>query len=157
VRVINHDGTQLGVLPLREALELAERENLDIVEVSPNSTPPVCRIMDYGKYKYEQKKKAGEARKSQHVTLLKEVKFRPNTSEHDYEFKVNNIRRFLEEGHKAKVTITFRGREIAYPDHGRQMLLRIAEATKDHSVVESAARFEGRSMIMILAPTASHS
>jgi len=153
VRVINHDGTQLGVLPIRDALELAERENLDIVEVSPNSNPPVCRIMDYGKFKYEQKKKASDARKTQHVMLLKEVKFRPNTSEHDYEFKLNNIRRFLEEGHKAKVTITFRGREIAYPDHGRQMLQRIAEATKDRSTVESFPRFEGRAMIMILAPT----
>ena len=154
--MINHDGGQLGVMPIREALEAAERENLDLVEVSPNAAPPVCRIMDYGKYKYEQKKKASDARKSQHVTHLKEVKFRPNTSEHDYDFKVNNIRRFLEEGHKAKVTITFRGREIAYPELGRQVLERIADAMKDKSIIEMPARFEGRNMIMILAPQAHH-
>jgi translation initiation factor IF-3 len=153
VRVINHDGTQLGILPIKEALETADREGLDLVEVSPNTSPPVCRIMDYGKYKYEQKKKTSDARRSQHVTHLKEVKFRPGTSEHDFEFKLHNIRRFLGEGHKAKVTITFRGREIAYPDLGRQMLRRIAEATMDVSAVESQAKFEGRNMIMILAPT----
>jgi translation initiation factor IF-3 len=153
VRVINHDGTQLGILPIKEALETADQEGLDLVEVSPNTSPPVCRIMDYGKYKYEQKKKTSDARRSQHVMHLKEVKFRPGTSEHDFEFKLNNIRRFLGEGHKAKVTITFRGREIAYPDLGRQMLRRIAEATKDVSAVESQAKFEGRNMIMILAPT----
>jgi translation initiation factor IF-3 len=156
VRVINHDGAQLGILPIREALETADREGLDLVEVSPNASPPVCRIMDYGKYKYEQKKKASDARKSQHVTHLKEVKFRPGTSGHDFDFKLNNIRRFLGEGHKAKVTITFRGREIAYPDLGRQMLGRIAEATKDVSAIELQAKFEGRNMIMILAPTHHH-
>jgi translation initiation factor IF-3 len=156
VRVINHDGTQLGILPINEALQAAENETLDLVEVSPNANPPVCRIMDYGKYKYEQKKKANEARKSQHTTQLKEVKFRPNTSSHDFDFKLNNVKRFLKEGNKAKITITFRGRQIAYPQLGRDILGRIAEATKDEAVVEQHAKFEGRNMTMILAPQPHH-
>ena len=113
--MINHDGTQLGIMLIDDALEAAENEGLDLVEVSPTAAPPVCRIMDYGKYKYEQKKKANEAKKSQHLTLLKEVKFRPSTSIHDFDFKLNNVKRFLKEGNKAKITITFRGRQIAYP------------------------------------------
>ena len=156
VRVINHDGTQLGIMQIDDALAAADREGLDLVEVSPNANPPVCRIMDYGKYKYEQKKKASDARKSQHVTHLKEVKFRPGTSTHDFEFKLNNVRRFLKEGHKAKITITFRGRQIAYPDLGRQLLGRVAEATKEEAVVEQHPRFEGRNMTMILAPPSQH-
>jgi translation initiation factor IF-3 len=151
VRVINHDGTQLGVLPIREALELAERENLDIVEVSPNSTPPVCRIMDYGKFKYEQKKKASDARKSQHIMLLKEVKFRPNTSEHDYEVQGEQhppLPRDVQG--QGDDHLPRKGDRL--PGHGRQMLQKIAEATKDRSTVESMPRFEGRAMIMILAP-----
>ena len=129
-RVINHDGTQLGILPIEEALEAAESEGLDLVEVSPTATPPVCRVMDYGKYKYEQKKKASDARKNQHTTLLKEVKFRPNTSVHDFEFKLNNVKRFLKDGNKAKITITFRGRQITHPELGRALLSRVAEAIK---------------------------
>lgn len=152
VRVINHDGTQLGILPIEEALEAAEREGLDLVEVSPTAAPPVCRVMDYGKYKYEQKKKASDARKSQHTTLLKEVKFRPNTSVHDFEFKLNNVKRFLKDGNKAKITITFRGRQITHPELGRALLTRVAEAIKEEGVIEQHAKFEGRNMTMILAP-----
>ena len=152
VRVINHDGTQLGILPIEEALEAAESEGLDLVEVSPTATPPVCRVMDYGKYKYEQKKKASDARKNQHTTLLKEVKFRPNTSVHDFEFKLNNVKRFLKDGNKAKITITFRGRQITHPELGRALLSRVAEAIKEEAVIEQHAKFEGRNMTMILAP-----
>ncbi len=143
-------------MQIDDARETADRESLDLVEVSPNAAPPVCRIMDYGKYKYEQKKKASDARKSQHVTHLKEVKFRPGTSIHDFDFKLNNVRRFLKEGHKAKITITFRGRQIAYPDLGRKLLGRVAEATKEEAVVEQYPRFEGRNMTMILAPPSQH-
>lgn len=152
VRVINHEGIQLGIMQIDDALAASDNEGLDLVEVSPTASPPVCRIMDYGKYKYEQKKKANEAKKSQHMTVLKEVKFRPSTSIHDFDFKLNNVKRFLKEGNKAKVTITFRGRQIAYPDRGRKILGRIAEATQEEGVVEQHPKFEGRNMTMIIAP-----
>ncbi len=131
VRVIDPEGKQLGILPLVEALRLAASFELDLVEVSSKSDPPVCRIMDYGKFKYQQSKKAHDAKKKQAVVHLKEVKMRPKTEEHDFQFKVKHIERFLKEGNKIKVTIVFRGREIAYPDLGRNMLNRVQESVKE--------------------------
>ncbi len=152
VRVIDQEGKQLGVLPLPEALRLASNVELDLVEVSSKSDPPVCRIMDYGKFKYQQSKKAHDAKKKQAVVHIKEVKMRPKTEEHDFQFKVRNIERFLKEGNKIKVTVVFRGREIAFPDLGRNMLARIRESVKDSGKVEQEPRFEGRNFVMILAP-----
>lgn len=130
----------------------AADEGLDLVEISPMARPPVCKIMDYGRYKYEAKRKASEARKKQVVVQLKEVKLRPKTDEHDYNFKVRNVRRFLEEGNKARVTIMFRGREITHKDIGQKILQSVAEDVKEVGVIEQAPRQEGRQMFMILAP-----
>jgi len=149
--VIGSQGEQLGILLTEQALARAAEEGLDLVEVSPMAKPPVCKIMDYGKFKYEAKKKANEARKKQVVVHLKEVKLRPKTEEHDYEFKVKNIRRFLEEGDKARVTIMFRGREITHKDIGQKILQSVVEDLKDIAVIEQAPRMEGRQMFMILA------
>ncbi|MBN1208350.1 MAG: translation initiation factor IF-3 [Myxococcaceae bacterium] len=153
VRVVGPDGGQLGVMPIEAALERARAEGLDLVEISPMAAPPVCKIMDYGKFKYEEKKKASESRRAQVTVQLKEVKLRPKTEEHDYEFKVRNMRRFLEEGNKAKVVIQFRGREITYRGQGTAILEDVANDLKDVAVVEQPARMEGRLMYMILAPT----
>jgi translation initiation factor IF-3 len=150
--LIAADGTQLGIVPTEVALTRAQNESLDLVEISPMARPPVCKIMDYGRYKYEAKKKASEARKRQVVVELKEVKLRPKTDVHDYEFKVRNVRRFLEEGNKARITIMFRGREIAHKDIGQKLLQDVAEDVKDVGVIEQAPRQEGRQMFMILAP-----
>lgn len=150
--MIAADGTQLGIVPTEVALTRAQNESLDLVEISPMARPPVCKIMDYGRYKYEAKKKASEARKRQVVVELKEVKLRPKTDVHDYEFKVRNVRRFLEEGNKARITIMFRGREIAHKDIGQKLLQDVAEDVKDVGVIEQAPRQEGRQMFMILAP-----
>ena len=128
---------------------------LDLVEVSPKSEPPVCRIMDYGKFKYQQSKKAHDAKKKQVVVHLKEVKMRPKTEEHDFQFKLRHIERFLKEGNKTKVTIVFRGRELAHPDLGRNMLSRVTEESKEWGKVELAPKFEGRNFIMVLAPLQS--
>jgi translation initiation factor IF-3 len=155
VRVIDPEGKQLGILPLVEALRAAVNFELDLVEVSPKSEPPVCRIMDYGKFKYQQSKKAHDAKKKQAVIHLKEVKMRPKTEEHDFQFKLRHIERFLKEGNKTKVTIVFRGREMAHPDLGKNMLGRITEEAKEWAKVEQAPRFEGRNFIMILAPLQS--
>ncbi len=152
VRVIDSEGKQLGILPLVEALRLAANVELDLVEVSSKSEPPVCRIMDYGKFKYQQSKKAHEAKKKQAVVHIKEVKMRPKTEEHDFQFKVKHIERFLKEGDKIKVTVVFRGRELAFPDHGRNMLNRIQELVKEWGKVEQNPKFEGRNFVMILAP-----
>src|SRR5690606_26671018 len=130
------DGTQLGIVPTEVALAKAEEEGLDLVEISPTARPPVCKIMDYGKYKYEAKKKAAESRKKQVVVQLKEVKLRPKTDEHDYEVKVRNVRRFLEEGNKARITIMFRGREIAHKEIGQRLLQKVAEDVKEFGVIE---------------------
>ncbi len=135
-----------------EALAIAEQEGLDLVEVAPESRPPVCRIMDYGKFKYQQKKRTAEARKNQTQILLKEVKIRPKTEEHDYQVKKRNVARFLEEGNKVKVTMMFRGREIAYAELGLKTLTRLAEEIKDTGVIEREPKEEGRNVIMILAP-----
>jgi translation initiation factor IF-3 len=140
------------VLSIEQALERAQSEGMDLVEVNPMAKPPVCKIMDYGKFKYEEKKKASEAKKKQVVVHLKEVKLRPKTEEHDYEFKVRNIKRFLEEGNKAKVTIVFRGREITHKELGSAILDDVNKDLKEVAVVEQAPRMEGRQMFMILSP-----
>jgi translation initiation factor IF-3 len=150
--VIGAAGEQLGILPTEVALQRAQAEGMDLVEISPMAKPPVCKLMDYGKFKYETKKKASEAKKKQMVVQLKEVKLRPKTEEHDYEFKVKNVRRFLEEGNKARVTIMFRGREITHKEIGNQILQEVIEDVKEVGVVEQPPRQEGRQMFMILAP-----
>ncbi|HYV67945.1 MAG TPA: translation initiation factor IF-3 [Myxococcales bacterium] len=152
LRVIGPEGEQLGVLPLETALAKAQEFGLDLVEVSPMAKPPVCKIMDYGKFKYETKKKASEAKKKQTVVKLKEVKFRPKTEEHDYAFKTKAIREFLAEGNKARVTVMFRGREITHREIGQAILRRIETELKDIAVVEQPSRLEGRLLFMILAP-----
>ncbi len=152
VRVISPDGTQLGIMPIEQALQTAYSQNLDLVEVAPEARPPVCRIMDYGKYRYEQSKKAREARKKQTIIELKEIKLRPKTEEHDFQFKARHAERFLKEGNKAKVTMMFRGREMIRMDRGKALLNRFVEALKDVAVVEQAPKIEGRNMTLILAP-----
>lgn len=152
VRVISPEGEQLGILPVDQALAMAEERGLDLVEVAPTARPPVCRIMDYGKYKYEEARKARQARKRQHQVQIKEVKFRPGIELHDFDFKVRHARRFLEEGNKVKATMMFRGRQMAHPELGREVLTRVAEAVGDVGRVESEPVMEGRNMTMILAP-----
>jgi translation initiation factor IF-3 len=154
VRVVGSQGEQLGVLSIEQALEKAQSEGLDLVEVSPMAKPPVCKIMDYGKFKYEEKKKANEAKKKQVVVKVKEVKLRPKTEDHDYDFKVRNVKTFLEEGNKAKITIMFRGREITHRELGQALLDEVIADVKDIAVVETPPRMEGRQMFMILAPNA---
>lgn len=150
--MIAADGEQLGILPTDEARRRAEEQSLDLVEVSPMARPPVCKIMDFGKFKYDQKKKANEAKKKQHVIEVKEVKFRPKTDQHDFDVKLNRLKRFLEEGNKSKVTIMFRGREIVHPEIGRDILNRVADAVKETGQVETPPRMEGRQMFMIVGP-----
>ncbi len=142
----------MGVLSLKKALELAVQEELDLVEVAPNADPPVCKIMDFGKFKYQQNKRTQEAKKKQTVIQVKEVKVRPKTDEHDLQVKIRHIKRFLGQKDKAKVTILFRGREIAYTDQGTKVLDRIREELREDCVVEQTPRMEGRNMVMILAP-----
>ena len=154
VRVINPDGQQLGVYPIHQALAIASDLGLDLVEINPKANPPVCRIMDYGKFKYEQKKQANLARKKQKVIEVKEVKMRPKTDEHDFDFKMKHIKRFLDEGNKAKVTIRFRGREMAHPEVAARLLDRVIEEVGELGTVEQPYRMEGRTMTMILAPAA---
>ncbi len=151
--MIGPAGEQLGVLPIDQALRLAQDDGLDLVEVSPMSKPPVCKIMDYGKFKYTEKKKQSEARKKQVVVQLKEVKLRPRTEEHDYQVKIGKIREFLSEANKARVTVMFRGREITHRELGHKVLERVMGDLKDMAVIESAPRMEGRLMFMILAPS----
>ncbi len=152
VRVVGADSEQLGILPLSEALALAEGQHLDLVEVSPTAVPPVCRIMDYGKFKYQQSKKLQEARKKQIQIQLKEIKLRPKTDEHDLQFKIKHARRFIEEGNKAKVTVVFRGREITHMELGQQALDRFINELQDVCTVEVRPKMEGRSMFIIIAP-----
>lgn len=152
VRTIDEDGSQLGILPTREALRLAQEKGLDLVEVQANQRPPVCKIMDFGKFKYDQKKRANEAKKKQTVIELKEMKFRPRIDKNDYETKVNHIRRFISDGNRCRAVIMFRGREMVHTDIGRDLLVRIAKDLEDVATVESSARLEGRNMSMILVP-----
>jgi len=153
VRVVDAEGNQLGVMPTREALEAAENSGLDLVEVAATANPPVCRIMDYGKYKYLASKKAKDAKKKQSVIHIKEVKLRGKTEEHDFQFKLRNARRFLEDGDKVKISIMFRGREITHTELGMGMLKRVQEELKDVATVESPPRLEGRNMSMLVAPS----
>ena len=152
MRVVDSDGGQLGVLPLPEALRIAAGKQLDLVEVAPGADPPVCKILDYGKYQYQQKKRAHEAKKKQVVVTMKEVKMRSRTDEHDLEYKVKNIRSFLGKAHRVKVSVFFRGREIAHPDLGREMLDHVFQKVQDLARIDSQARLEGRSMSMLLSP-----
>ncbi|WP_123289268.1 translation initiation factor IF-3 [Desulfosoma caldarium] len=152
VRVIGADGNQLGILPLDEALNAAREEGLDLVEVAPNADPPVCKIMDYGKFRYQQSKRSQEAKKKQTVIQVKEIKLRPKTDEHDIQTKLRHIRRFLAQKDKAKVTVIFRGREIAFKDRGEMVLQRVLDELKDEVVVEVPPKMEGRNLVMILAP-----
>ena len=152
VRVVDDEGNQLGVMGLNDALAAAEGRGLDLVEVSPNANPPVCRIMDYGKYKYQASKRAAEAKKKTSRVELKEVKMRPKTEEHDFQVKLRNARRFLEEGHKVKMTIMFRGREVTHPEFGRRLLERVAEEIRDIGQPESMPSMYGRFMTMVVGP-----
>ncbi len=152
VRVIAEDGEQVGVLPVREALALAQSKNLDLVEVSPTARPPVCRIMDYGKFKYEQKRREKKAKKKQHQMQLKEVKLRPKIEEHDYEFKVKHAREFLSARDKVKLTVTFRGREMAHQDLGYKLIQRAIADLAEVALVETPPRSEGRTLTAVLMP-----
>jgi translation initiation factor IF-3 len=152
VRVIGSDGEMIGVLSRDEALALAEEEGLDLVEIQPNADPPVCRVMDFGKFKFEAQKKANLAKKKTKQVEIKEVKFRPVTDEGDYQIKLRNMRRFLEEGDKIKVNIRFRGREMSHQELGREMASRIETDLGEEIVIESRPRLEGRQMVMMIAP-----
>ncbi|MBI3896646.1 MAG: translation initiation factor IF-3 [Acidobacteria bacterium] len=152
IRVIAEDGAQLGVMTPQEALKIAREQNLDLVEISPTAVPPVCKVMDYGKYVYELNKRAHEAKKKQRNIIIKEVKFRPNTDDHDYEFKKNNIVRFLNEGDKVKAIIAFRGREISHSEIGRRMMDRLIEDVAEAGSVETRPRLEGFSLSAIFTP-----
>jgi translation initiation factor IF-3 len=156
VRVIDPEGQQLGIMPPELALQKAIESGLDLVEISPEAKPPVCKIMDYGKYKYAQKKKLAESKKNQVNVTVKEVKFRPKIDTHDYNFKVEAIRRFLGEGHKAKVTMMFRGREITHQEIARAIMNRIVQDTKEFGTIEQTAKLDGRNMIMVIAPSRGH-
>ena len=152
VRLIGAEGEQVGVMPTREALAQAAELHLDLVEVAPQASPPVCRIMDYGKFKYQQSKKQQEARRRQTIIQVKEIKVRPKIEEHDMGFKLKNTRKFLGEGDKVKISVIFRGREIAHTDRGFKILSQMAEALADVGTVEQAPRLEGRNMSMIVTP-----
>lgn len=152
VRVIGADGSQLGIMEVDRALALAEESGLDLVEVAATARPPVVRVMDYGKFKFEQAKQARVAKKKQHVIELKEVKFRPGIEEHDFDTKVRHARRFLGEGNKVKVTLMFRGRQIAHPELGFAVVQRVSEQLAEVAKTESPAKMEGKSLTMILAP-----
>ncbi len=153
VRVIGADGDQVGIIPTPEAISMAAELDLDLVEVSPTAQPPVCRIMDYGKHKFELSKKAQEAKKKQSRIQVKEVKFRPGTDEGDYQVKLRNLVRFLEEGNKAKVTLRFRGREMAHRELGSKLLKRVEVDLAEYGLVEQEPQMEGRQMVMILGPS----
>jgi translation initiation factor IF-3 len=152
VRVIGDDGAQLGILATPEALKQAEALGMDLVEISPRAVPPVCRIMDYGKFKFEEAKKTRQAKRRQTVIEIKEIKFRPKTDTHDYEFKLKHIRRFLEEGNKVRMVVQFRGREIVHPQTGRSMLEDVSKDVADIAQVEQVPLMDGRRMVMVVAP-----
>ncbi len=152
IRLIGADGENVGVVTPERAMQMAEEAGLDLVEISPNAAPPVCKIMDFGKFKYETQKKEAEARKKQKIIEIKEIKFRPNTDTHDYDVKMRSVFKFLDEGDKVKVTLRFRGREMAHQDLGRQLLERVAEDTKDVGKIENFPKMEGRQMVMLIGP-----
>ena len=152
VRVIGPNAEQLGVVVVKRALEMAIESNLDLVEVAPKSNPPVCKLMDYGKYKYIQSKKAHDSKKKQSGGGVKEVKMRPRTEEHDFQVKLRNVERFLKNGHKTKVSVVFRGRELAHKDLGHRMMERVIEEAREWGVAEYPPKFEGRSIVVMLSP-----
>jgi translation initiation factor IF-3 len=150
--LIDDEGGQIGIIPTREALEMARERGLDLVEVAPNASPPVCRLMDYGKYRYEQSRKERDSRRTQQVIKLKEVRIEPKIGDHDLLTKARQAAKFLDTGNKVKVTVLFRGRSITHPELGKDLLDRMAEELKDHGVIEQTARMEGRTMTMHMAP-----
>ncbi|HHT70162.1 MAG TPA: translation initiation factor IF-3 [Firmicutes bacterium] len=152
IRLVDDKGQQLGIIPTREALRLAGEKGLDLVNVAPDARPPVCRIMNFGRYKYEQSKREKEARKKQKIITIKEIRLRPTIDEHDYQVKLRNMKRFLTNGDKVKVTVRFRGRQLVHADTGKELLARMAEEIKDLGVVERVPRLEGMQMVMILTP-----
>ena len=152
IRVIDDAGTQLGIMPPMDALKIARQQNLDLVEISPTAAPPVCKIMDYGKYIYQQNKRAHEAKKNQRTIVVKEVKFRPTTDDHHYEFKKNNIVRFLKEGDKVKAVVTFRGREISHSEIGRRLMEKLIVGVGEAGIVEFHPRMEGFALTAVFAP-----
>lgn len=152
MRVVDADGSQLGIMSLRDALRVAAEKNLDLVAIALNAKPPVCRVMDFGKYKYEQGKREKEARKNQKIITVKEVKVRPNIEDHDFLVKLKNARRFLQDGDKVKASVMFRGREITHPELGRKLLVRLAKEVEDLANMERDPKVEGRNMVMILNP-----
>jgi translation initiation factor IF-3 len=152
IRLIGADGENVGVVTPARAMALAEEAGLDLVEISPNAEPPVCKIMDFGKYKYETQKREAEARKKQHIIEIKEIKFRPGTDTHDYDVKMRSVLKFLEEGDKVKVTLRFRGREMAHQELGLELLHRVSADVGDNGKIESMPRLEGRQMVMMIGP-----
>ena len=152
VQVIDSSGENLGILPIKKAIEMAKGENLDLIEISPNANPPVCKIMDMGKYRYDMQKKASKAKKNQKISVLKELKLRPGTEIHDYNFKIKNAKKFLTKGNKVKFTVRFKGREMQHIELGKNLMDRIIADTKDLGKVEINPKFEGRQMIMIIQP-----
>ena len=152
VQVISSGGENLGILPIKKAIEIAKGESLDLIEISPNANPPVCKIMDIGKYKYDMQKKASKAKKNQKTVNLKELKLRPGTEIHDYNFKIKNAKKFLTKGDKVKFTVKFKGREMQFTQRGRDLMDRIIQDTKDLGKVELNPKFEGRQMIMVIQP-----
>tara|TARA_Y100001970_G_scaffold54600_1_gene69274 strand:+ start:1997 stop:2542 length:546 start_codon:yes stop_codon:yes gene_type:complete len=152
VQVINSEGENLGVLPIKKAIEVAKQEGFDLIEISPNANPPVCKIMDIGKYKYDMQKKASKAKKNQKISVLKELKLRPGTEIHDYNFKIKNAKKFLTKGDKVKFTVKFKGREMQHIQLGKNLMERIISDTKDLGQVEVSPKFEGKQMIMIIQP-----
>ncbi len=152
VQVIGSDGKNLGTLPLKKAIEIAKEDGLDLIEISPNANPPVCKVMDMGKYKYDLQKKANMAKKKQKVVSVKEIKLRPGTEIHDYNFKLKNAKKFLSKGNKVKFTVKFKGREMQHIQLGKDLMNRIIEDTKELGKIETHPKFEGRQMIMIIQP-----
>lgn len=155
VRVIDEEGGQLGIMDPRDAVREAESRDLDLVEVAPTANPPVCRIMDYGKYRYEQKRRARDSRKNQHTVSVKEIKYRPKIDKHDFDFKTSRVCEFLKEGNKVKITIMFRGREMAHPEFGKEILEKVVEATREFCAGDTdlrPVRLEGRNMAIVLQP-----
>lgn len=152
IRLIGAEGENVGVVTPKRAMEMAEQAGLDLVEISPNAEPPVCKIMDFGKFKYEQQKREAEARKKQHIIEIKEIKFRPGTDTHDYDVKMRSVLKFLDEGDKVKVTLRFRGREMAHQDLGLELLNRVAVDVEEAGKIESMPRLEGRQMVMMIGP-----
>lgn len=155
VRVIDDEGEQLGIMKPEDALRIAEGKGLDLVEVAPNAKPPVCRMIDYGKYRYQQSKRLKEAKKNQHVVTLKEIKYRPKISDHDFDFKTNHVKEFLNDGNKVKLTIMFRGREMAHPEFGKELLQRVLDEVEGHAsdIPDlQRLRLEGRNMSIVISP-----